>query len=166
MNLSNLTAAGIREAFLEHRASFLRLLRLIAFPGDSISFPEILLTDALTSLSKVFKDVGVTLVAIYAQSQGQPMVLYHEQGMLLVALLASLPAFLRIRQCLVQFHGTNDPSTKIAVFLNIVKYFTAFPPIWLTAASALGYRYHALPLMTAAFSTLNSVIKFGNVFNL
>ena len=73
------------------------------FPGNSISFPEIVFADALTSMSKVFKDVGVTLVALYAHLQTEPLVLYHEQGMLLVALLASVPATIRVRQCWVQF---------------------------------------------------------------
>ena len=39
----------------ENRSSFLRLLKIVFYPSVSITFPEILLADALTSMSKVFK---------------------------------------------------------------------------------------------------------------
>ena len=130
------------------------------FPGNSISFPEIVFADALTSMSKVFKDVGVTLVALYAHLQTEPLVLYHEQGMLLVALLASVPATIRVRQCWVQFSGATDAATKVAVMLNIIKYCTAFPPIWLAAAASLGHTHPALPAAIVATSAINSVYSF------
>lgn len=38
---------------LETRNSFFRLVRLVFFPGGSITFPEVLLADAFTSISKV-----------------------------------------------------------------------------------------------------------------
>lgn len=75
----------------ELRASFWRLLKLVFSPSSSITFPEVLLADAMTSLSKVFKDIGVTLVAIYAQFSSTDIVVYHWEGMILVAILASLP---------------------------------------------------------------------------
>lgn len=37
----------------ETKASFYRLLRSVFFPGSSVTFPEVLLADALCSLSKV-----------------------------------------------------------------------------------------------------------------
>jgi len=37
----------------ETRNSFFRLVRLIFFPAGSVSFPEVLLADAFTSISKV-----------------------------------------------------------------------------------------------------------------
>ena len=73
---------------MDTKNSFFRLVRLVFFPAASISFPEVLLADAFTSLSKVFKDVGVTLIAAYAQISGRSIVSLHSTGMVLVALLA------------------------------------------------------------------------------
>jgi EXS family len=73
------------------RASFFRLLRTCFFPGNAVTFPEVLLADAMTSISKVLKDFGVTIVAMYAQATATPIVNYHTEGMLLIALLASMP---------------------------------------------------------------------------
>lgn len=42
----------------ETRGSFFRLLRLVFFPSTSISFPEVMLADAMTSMSKILKDIG------------------------------------------------------------------------------------------------------------
>ena len=75
----------------ENRTHFYRLLRVVFFPGSSISFPEVLLADALTSVSKVLKDLGVTLVALYAYSTNQSLVGLHDEAMIIIALLASLP---------------------------------------------------------------------------
>ena len=56
-----------------------------------VPFVEILLADALCSLSKVFKDAGTTIIVIYAFLTGTNITDYHYSGMVLVALLASLP---------------------------------------------------------------------------
>lgn len=75
----------------EIRGSFFRLVRLVFFPSNTVSFPEVLLADAMTSMSKIFKDMGVTLVAVYTQYSVSKIWEYHEVGMILIALLASLP---------------------------------------------------------------------------
>jgi EXS family len=75
----------------EIRGSFFRLVRLVFFPANTVSFPEVLLADAMTSMSKIFKDMGVTLVAVYSQYSISKIWEYHEVGMILIALLASLP---------------------------------------------------------------------------
>jgi hypothetical protein len=76
---------------IDTKISFIRLLKMIFFPGTSISFNEVLLADALTSLSKVFKDFGVTLIALYCYFFEHSIINYHEVGMIIVALLSSLP---------------------------------------------------------------------------
>jgi hypothetical protein len=73
------------------RTSFWKLIKLCIFPGNSISFSEVLFADALTSLSKVFKDFGVTVIAIYAQYMQVDIVSLHDIGMILVAIFASIP---------------------------------------------------------------------------
>ena len=54
-------------------------------------FIEVLLADALTSLSKVFKDFGITIITLHAYFQDVSITTYHNQGMILLALLATVP---------------------------------------------------------------------------
>lgn len=68
-----------------------RLLRLCFMPGATISFSEVLLADALTSLSKVLKDLGVTLIAVYCYLKGANILDFHNHSMIVIAVLASLP---------------------------------------------------------------------------
>lgn len=56
-----------------------------------VPFVEILLADALCSLSKVFKDLGTSAIAIFAYVSGTNVTSYHYSGMVIVALMASLP---------------------------------------------------------------------------
>jgi hypothetical protein len=147
-------------AIIENRSSFFHLLHKCIFPGKTISFSEIVFADALTSLSKVFKDIGVTIITIFAYIKNENVVIYHEEGMLLIAFLASIPALIRVRQCWVQFIGANEITTKIAVALNIIKYCTAFPPIWLTASASLGFHHPMLPAFIVATSVINTVYSY------
>ena len=144
----------------ETKASFFRLCRTIIFPGSTISFPEVLLADALCSLSKVFKDVGVSVIVMYASLSGKSVVDLHEEGMLLCAVLASVPFAIRVRQCWVQLDGCKDSIGKVPITLNIIKYISSFPPIWLAAAASLGYFHPALPSITAAMATINSLYSY------
>ena len=74
------------------RSYFFRIIKLIFFPGSLISFPEVLVADALTSISKIMKDLGVTFVVFFAHViRGEDPVLYHDHAMVIIAVLASLP---------------------------------------------------------------------------
>ncbi len=76
-----------------YRAHFFRIMKQIFFPGSVITFPEVLVADALCSMSKPLKDFGLTLLLFYAQTarNGENPVVYHDIGMILIACLASLP---------------------------------------------------------------------------
>lgn len=76
---------------VENRSSFFRLVKLVFFPLNTITFSEVLLADAFCSLSKVLKDFGVMLVAVYSYFNGTDILMHHDNAMMLVALLASLP---------------------------------------------------------------------------
>jgi hypothetical protein len=142
------------------RISLMRLTKTVHFPGDTIAFSEVLLADAFTSLSKVYKDIGVTAVACYADLQGVRLIDLHSYAIIIIAVLASLPYWLRVRQCSVQFESLTDPWSKFPVALNIVKYMSAFPPIWLAAMASLGYFHDALPSLTATMAAINSTYSF------
>jgi len=149
-----------RIPFAESMNHIWRLLRLCFFPGATISFSEVLLADALTSMSKVFKDFGVTMVAVYCYANGRNILDFHNHAMILIAVLASLPYWLRVRQCTVQLSSCPDYIARIPVYLNILKYFSAFPPIWLTAYASLGYTMHDLPHITAYLAAINTIYSF------
>jgi hypothetical protein len=150
------------KVFIKQRSRSMRIIRTVLFPGSTVSFTEVLFADALCSLSKVFRDFGVTLVALYAYFSGVPPVEYHVPGMLLAALLASTPSIIRVRQCWVQYTGSTDSVAKLLIALNILKYCTSFPAIGLAAASSLGYgqNHPDLPYWTAAACAINSVMSY------
>ena len=75
----------------EYRGYCTRLVQAVIWPKGSVSFAEILFADALCSLSKVFKDIGVTIVAMYAMYTQTDIVEYHDPAMIFIAILASLP---------------------------------------------------------------------------
>eukprot|EP01041_Mallomonas_annulata_P000255 gene255-470_t len=144
----------------EHRNYFLRLLRLVCFPATTVTFPEVLLADALTSLSRVFKDFGVAIISIYSKAFDTAIIDHHDFAMILIAVLASIPYWIRVRQCSIQLDNATDIHGKIPITLNIIKYCTSFPPIWLAAASSLGYTHPSLPMITAVAATVNSLYGF------
>jgi len=145
---------------IENRTAFYRLFRTIIFPGNVITFPEILIADACTSLSKVFKDFGISLFAIYAYFTEQNILEYHNSSMIMVALFASWPFWIRVRQCLIQLDSCPDTIAKIPVYLNILKYISAFPPIWLTAAASLGYQHPHFAEYIMVAAIINSTYSF------
>jgi hypothetical protein len=44
--------------------------------------------------------------------------------------------------------------------LNILKYMSSFPPIWLTAAASLGYIHPQMPQFITAAAMINSLYSF------
>jgi hypothetical protein len=80
-----------RIPFADSMNNIWRLLRLCLLPGSAVTFPEVLIADALTSLSKVLKDLGVTVIAVYCAMNGTNPIELHNQSMIIIAVLASLP---------------------------------------------------------------------------
>ena len=77
--------------FAEPRSTFLRLLRQVFTPSGAVTFPEVLVADALTSISKVFKDMGITAIVVYSYFQGVDVLDDHDHAMVLISVVASLP---------------------------------------------------------------------------
>jgi hypothetical protein len=67
----------------------------------------------------------------------------------------------RVRQCWVQLDNAPDMLAKLPISLNIIKYLSAFPPIWLAAVASLGYFHPDLPMITAVFATINSLYSYS-----
>jgi hypothetical protein len=47
------------------------------------------------------------------------------------------------------------------VSLNMLKYFSSFPPIWLAAYASLGYFHPKLPSYIAIMATINSLMSYA-----
>lgn len=146
--------------YRDERYYVIRLIKSCIMPSGSVAFSEILFADALTSLSKVFKDIGITFVILYSDYTGTNVIDLHNMGMIFVAFLASIPFWIRVQQCSVQFMNAPDYYVKLCVSLNILKYFSAFPPIWLAAYASLGNFNEDLPSLIAFFATINTVFSF------
>lgn len=72
------------------RYHILKITKQILF-ATNVAFPEILLADIFCSLSKVFKDIGITYLAVYASFADESIASYHFSGMILLAIAATLP---------------------------------------------------------------------------
>lgn len=60
----------------------------------------------------------------------------------------------------MQLSSAPDFAAKLPISLNLIKYCTAFPPIWLAAAASLGFFDPLLPPLTAVMATINSGYSF------
>lgn len=76
---------------IEGRQTLFKLIKAMCFPGNSVLFSEVLVADALTSVSKVLKDFGTSLCVLYIYFRGGNIVDIHDWAMIGIALLASLP---------------------------------------------------------------------------
>lgn len=73
------------------RSTFFRLIKVVFFPINNITFSEVLLADALTSISKIFKDISISILLLYCYFSNENIVDYHNVGIVAIALLSSLP---------------------------------------------------------------------------
>jgi hypothetical protein len=65
-----------------------------------------------------------------------------------------------VRQCSIQFYYATDPHSRTCIAINIFKYATSFPSIWITAAVTLGYFSSNETIHWAiGFAMLNSLIS-------
>ena len=68
---------------------------------------------------------------------------------------------IRVRQCSIQLYYASDNTSRILICINIFKYITSFPSIWITACVSLGWYNSNDTVRTAIFlAGLNSSISF------
>ena len=61
----------------------------------------------------------------------------------------------------MQFLGCQDGVNRVPIGLNLLKYCSAFPPIWLAASVGLGYHHDQLLIVTETAATINSLYSYA-----
>ncbi|CAN0023270.1 unnamed protein product, partial [Heterosigma akashiwo] len=124
------------STFRAHCWYVARVLYFVFLPGSEVYFVEVFVADALTSISKVLADMGhlfwvVTIYSAQIQSRAQPILVGGSfSHQLFRCLFASLPYFLRARQCSIARRGEQNKAKRRTHLLNHLKYLSAFPVIW------------------------------------
>ncbi|KZO93093.1 EXS-domain-containing protein [Calocera viscosa TUFC12733] len=128
-------------SFEKHtRESFLQGFRrcLLPVPSQPTYFCDIMLADIFTSFAKVFGDLYISAHQIFWV--GYVTSVPAQKGMLqlIVPTMMSLPYFVRLRQCCIDYY-VSDRRSKRPLY-NALKYATAFPVIYLSSAQTIVVR--------------------------
>lgn len=120
-------------AYRERRALRQALWRCINPPaGEPIFFCDVILADILTSFAKVLGDLYVSTSQIMFSGISHGRVAPHGVTKFIVLGMVCLPYIIRFRQCMVEFYHSGW--TSMRPFANALKYASAFPVIFLSAA--------------------------------
>lgn len=114
------------------RRKFLHAVgRCLFSSSDSpVYFSDVVLADILTSFSQVLGDVWLSLWMLIPGNS--ILIPPAESGLLrwILPIIMSLPYLIRLRQCIVEYGHQGNPRS----LYNALKYATAFPVIYLSAA--------------------------------
>ncbi|KAK8847440.1 hypothetical protein IAR55_005298 [Kwoniella newhampshirensis] len=116
------------------RAGMRRALKRILFPPLSapVFFSDVILADILTSFAKVLGDMWISACQIWNGGITQGRVSQTGWANWVTLAMVSLPYMLRFRQCLLEYYQSSWTSPR--PLANALKYFSAFPVIFLSAA--------------------------------
>ncbi|GMI59566.1 hypothetical protein ScalyP_jg8061 [Parmales sp. scaly parma] len=127
----NESIVWLREAIISFLMRVGTIIMNLLETNKSVSFIDVFISDALCSLSKVFFDWGLMCVFCYHYPLGAPR---NWTTIMLPSLCASLPYFIRGRQCLVGYNLEKEKGRGgILSLLNFYKYMSSFLPIMLSA---------------------------------
>jgi len=145
-----------------------RIFRRILNPGNQVYFVEVFVADALTSLAKAMSDIGTAFwwfslfdsqfIYVSKNPDGPAVSRYLIQGA-----FATLPYYLRARQCKISYDNETDAEIKRNHMLNLLKYCSAFPVIWTAIAQKLIQNSNISPFLSqlkVGFMVLNSAYSF------
>ncbi|ANB15708.1 Erd1p [Sugiyamaella lignohabitans] len=91
--------------------------------------PDILLSDALTSYSKIFVDSGIMTCMLISKQSSLGLPDRSCGGQWLVPVISSIPFLIRLRQCTIEYLATGNKQH----LFNFAKYLSAMPVILLSA---------------------------------
>jgi len=116
-----------RTIFKESRVFLYNRVNTFITVGE-VKFIDVLFADALTSISKVLADSQIIMCSISFVFFGEYF--YHACSNSLVGpILASIPYAIRAFQCWLTYSNKNDQMQ----LLNLGKYMSSFPVIWISA---------------------------------
>ncbi|KAI0093207.1 EXS-domain-containing protein [Irpex rosettiformis] len=155
------------------RDHFIHAVHRCFFSQTRIYFSDVVFADIFTSFAKVVGDVWLSVCMLLP---GGSLLLPPTQdgyARWILPTFMSIPYAIRFRQCLVEYFMTNE--TKRPLY-NAIKYATAFPVIYLSAAqrlvtttpeatsynytSVLWYSEHPLFVMWLLAAAVNSLYSF------
>ncbi|WWC86862.1 uncharacterized protein L201_001741 [Kwoniella dendrophila CBS 6074] len=122
---------GIGE---RERAGLRRAMKRILLPplNSPIFFCDVILADILTSFAKVLGDMWISACQIWMGEITHGRVGRTGWAGWITLAMVSLPYLLRFRQCLLEYYQSSWTSPR--PLANALKYFSAFPVIFLSAA--------------------------------
>ncbi|RKF57115.1 Protein ERD1-like protein 1 [Golovinomyces cichoracearum] len=132
----------IRNLCPSGRSRFLATLRRILVGGLAQTkdgkFGDILLADMLTSYAKIIADLFVALCMFFRYPLASSTVTPDRScgGLYAVPIITAIPSFLRLLQCLTEYfrvQSAGGPGWGGQHLANVLKYFSAFPVIVLSA---------------------------------
>lgn len=123
--------------FPEERRKFRQAIRrcFLSSSNTPVLFSDVILADICTSFAKVIGDVWLSVCMILP---GNSMLNPPPQVGLarwILPTVMSLPYLARFRQCVIEYNLPSNLSTR--PLFNAIKYATAFPVIYLSAAQGL-----------------------------
>lgn len=116
------------------RDMFLHAIHRCVTPSKyrSVYFADVIFADIFTSFAKVLADFWLSLVML--SSEGTLLVIPASEGLSrwIAPIIMSLPYLTRLRQCLAEYRAPTNTTHR--PMYNALKYATAFPVIFLSAA--------------------------------
>ncbi|KAF9502952.1 hypothetical protein BS47DRAFT_1356564, partial [Hydnum rufescens UP504] len=104
--------------------------------NQPVHFADVIAADILTSFAKVLGDIWLSIVILAPGGTLRSAPKSHPISEIAIPLLMSFPYFIRFRQCIVDYLGSNRRSQR--PLYNAIKYATAFPVILLSAGQRPG----------------------------
>ncbi|KAH7911970.1 EXS family-domain-containing protein [Hygrophoropsis aurantiaca] len=122
------------------RDAFLSALQRCLFPATDqpVHFADVVFADVLTSFAKVLGDVWLSLCMLLPGGSLLTLPSQENWTQWILPTIMSIPYFIRLRQCLIE-HRSPLNSSRRPLF-NAVKYATAFPVIFLSAAQRIAVK--------------------------
>ncbi|KIK67250.1 hypothetical protein GYMLUDRAFT_155971 [Collybiopsis luxurians FD-317 M1] len=123
--------------FKAERDKFLHAIRrcISSSPDSPVYFADIVFADVFTSFAKVLGDVFISLRMILPGNSLLHPPADHGWTRWIMPTIMSIPYLVRFRQCIIEWLSAENTSQR--ALANAVKYATAFPVMYLSAAQRL-----------------------------
>ncbi|KAG6332703.1 hypothetical protein ID866_6384 [Astraeus odoratus] len=134
---------------------------LFATSNSPIYFSDVIFADILTSYAKVLGDVWLSFWMLLPGGSMLSIPSHEGWYQWILPTLMSLPYTIRLRQCFIEYRSPTNTSRR--PLLNMIKYASSFPVIFLSAAQRLVVsdfvETHGEPTMQGAWYGRHSLFK-------